>query len=155
MVKIRLKRMGAKKRPFYRFVVADSRSPRDGRFIEELGTYDPLADPVRVVVDVDRVREWLRRGAQPSDTARKLLERHGVLPRAARSTASSAPATSGAPAAVSVAAGGDAEGDEAPADDQASLASNEEMRGGDASASPDAGSRHSPADEADEAEAAQ
>lgn len=81
MVKIRLKRMGATKRPFYRFVVADARSPRDGRFIEELGTYDPLAQPARIEVDAERLREWMRRGAQPSESARKLLERQGILPR--------------------------------------------------------------------------
>ena len=84
MVKIRLKRIGATKRPFYRLVVADSRSPRDGRFIEEIGVYDPLVNPARVVVDVDKVRDWMRKGAQPSDTARKLLEQQGVLVRAAR-----------------------------------------------------------------------
>lgn len=90
MVKIRLKRMGAKKRPFYRLVVADSRSPRDGRFIEEVGTYDPIANPAMVHIDADRVREWMRRGAQPSDIARKLLEQQGVLQRAARSRAGAA-----------------------------------------------------------------
>ncbi|HET9050745.1 MAG TPA: 30S ribosomal protein S16 [Candidatus Dormibacteraeota bacterium] len=83
MVKIRLKRMGARKRPFYRLVVADARSPRDGRFIEELGTYDPIAKPARVSVDADRVREWMKMGAQPTDTARKLLEREQVLARSA------------------------------------------------------------------------
>jgi small subunit ribosomal protein S16 len=84
VVKIRLKRMGAKKRPFYRLVVADSRSPRDGRFIEEVGSYDPIANPARVHVDADRVREWMSRGARPSDIARKLLEQQGVLQRPAR-----------------------------------------------------------------------
>lgn len=149
MVKIRLKRMGAKKRPFYRFVVADSRSPRDGRFIEELGTYDPLAEPVRMVVDVDRVREWLRRGAQPSDTARKLLERHGVLPRAARTTSPAPAATMGAPTSAAVAAGDT----EAPAlrTGEGSEAANGEARGGDAGASAGAGAEVSP----DEVEAAQ
>ncbi len=85
MVKIRLKRMGAKKRPFYRLVVADARSPRDGRFIEEIGTYDPIAQPARVHIDADRVREWMRKGAQPTDTARKLLEREAILTRTPRS----------------------------------------------------------------------
>jgi small subunit ribosomal protein S16 len=84
LVKIRLKRMGAKKRPFYRLVVADSRSPRDGRFIEEVGTYDPIANPAKVSIDADRVRDWMNRGARPSDIARKLLEQQGVLQRAAR-----------------------------------------------------------------------
>ena len=84
MVKIRLKRMGAKKRPFYRLVVADSRSPRDGRFIEEVGTYDPIANPARVQIDADRVREWMSKGARPSDIARKLLEQQGVLQRTPR-----------------------------------------------------------------------
>jgi len=84
LVKIRLKRMGAKKRPFYRLVVADSRSPRDGRFIEEVGTYDPIANPARVQIDADRVRDWMSKGARPSDIARKLLEQQGVLQRTPR-----------------------------------------------------------------------
>jgi small subunit ribosomal protein S16 len=78
-VRIRLKRMGAKKRPFYRVVVADSRSPRDGRFIETLGTYNPLTDPAEVKLDAERVRLWLSRGAQPSDTVRHLLARQGFF----------------------------------------------------------------------------
>jgi small subunit ribosomal protein S16 len=85
LVKIRLKRMGAKKRPFYRLVVADSRSPRDGKFIEEIGFYDPLPNPAKVQIDADKVREWMRRGARPSDVARKLLEREGILQRSAQS----------------------------------------------------------------------
>lgn len=79
MVKIRLKRMGTTKRPFYRLVVADSRSPRDGRFIEAIGYYDPLPQPASVKIDADRVREWLRRGARPSDSARDLLVAQGIL----------------------------------------------------------------------------
>lgn len=79
MVKIRLKRMGTTKRPFYRLVVADSRSPRDGRFIEALGYYDPLPQPATVKIDADRVREWLRKGARPSDSARDLLVAQGIL----------------------------------------------------------------------------
>ena len=79
MVKIRLKRMGTTKRPFYRLVVADSRSPRDGRFIEALGFYDPLPVPASVQIDADRVREWLRKGARPSDSARDLLVAQGIL----------------------------------------------------------------------------
>lgn len=81
-VRIRLKRMGAKKRPFYRLVVADSRSARDGRIIETLGHYDPLTDPSRVSVDAERARVWLSQGAQPSDTARRLLRQAGVLDEA-------------------------------------------------------------------------
>lgn len=77
-VKIRLKRMGAKKQPHYRFVVSDARSPRDGRFVEELGYYNPTSQPAVVKVDEERVLEWLRRGAQPSETVRALLSRAGV-----------------------------------------------------------------------------
>ncbi len=79
MVKIRLKRMGTTKRPFYRLVVANSRSPRDGRFIESLGFYDPLPATAAVTIDAERVREWLRRGARPSDSARDLLVAQGIL----------------------------------------------------------------------------
>jgi small subunit ribosomal protein S16 len=79
LVKIRLKRIGTTKRPFYRLVVADSRSPRDGRFIEALGYYDPLPQPATVKIDADRVREWLRKGARPSDSARDLLVAQGIL----------------------------------------------------------------------------
>jgi len=92
LVKIRLKRMGAKKRPFYRLVVADSRSPRDGKFIEEIGFYDPLPNPAKVQIDADKVREWMRRGARPSDVARKLLEREGILQRSAQPRRAAAPA---------------------------------------------------------------
>lgn len=74
-VKIRLARHGAKKRPFYRIVAADIESPRDGRFLENLGTYDPLKDPVEVVVHADRVQYWLDQGAIPSDTVRSLLKK--------------------------------------------------------------------------------
>jgi len=75
MVKIRLRRMGAKKAPFYRIVVADSRSPRDGRFIEEIGTYDPIADPAVIKVDMERAKYWIANGAQPTDTVRGLLKK--------------------------------------------------------------------------------
>ena len=78
-VRIRLKRMGAKKRPFYRVIVADARAPRDGRFIDTLGTYNPLTDPAAVKLDPDKVRLWLSRGAQPSDPVRHLLMREGFL----------------------------------------------------------------------------
>jgi small subunit ribosomal protein S16 len=89
--------MGAKKRPFYRLVVADSRSPRDGKFIEEIGYYDPLPNPATVRIDVDKVHEWIRKGARPSDVARKLLEREGILQRSAQSRRIVTPA---APAAA-------------------------------------------------------
>jgi len=78
-VRIRLKRMGAKKQPRYRIVVADARSPRDGRFIEEIGFYNPLADPAEVKIDQDRAKKWLARGAQPTDTVRALFVRTGIL----------------------------------------------------------------------------
>ena len=77
MVKIRLKRMGAKKAPFYRVVVADSRSPRDGRFIEEIGTYNPLTEPSEFKIDAERVKYWLSNGAQPTDTVKALLKKQG------------------------------------------------------------------------------
>ncbi|AJA48140.1 30S ribosomal protein S16 [Clostridium pasteurianum DSM 525 = ATCC 6013] len=78
-VKIRLKRMGAKKAPFYRIVVADSRSPRDGRFIEEIGYYNPTTEPITVKVDSDKVAEWMKNGAQPSETVKRLLTKNGVI----------------------------------------------------------------------------
>ena len=78
MVKIRLRRMGAKKAPFYRVVVADSRYPRDGRFIEELGTYDPRQNPAAVNIDVERAQAWIKTGAQPTETVRALLKKAGV-----------------------------------------------------------------------------
>jgi len=71
--------MGAKKAPFYRFVVADSRFPRDGRFIEELGTYNPLKEPSEVVIDADKVKEWIKNGAQPTETVKTLLKKQGIL----------------------------------------------------------------------------
>lgn len=79
MVKIRLKRMGMKKNPFYRIVVADERSPRDGRFIEEIGYYNPLTDPVTTNVDVEKAQEWMKNGAQPTDTVRALLKKAGAI----------------------------------------------------------------------------
>ncbi len=79
MVKIRLRRMGAKKAPYYRIVVADSRYPRDGRFIEELGTYNPRTEPSEIKVDADRAKEWIKNGAQPTDTVKTLLKHAGVL----------------------------------------------------------------------------
>ena len=79
MVKIRLRRMGAKKAPFYRIVVADARSPRDGRCIEEIGTYNPLPTPATVTVDAEKAQAWIKNGAQPTDTVRTLLKNAGVL----------------------------------------------------------------------------
>jgi small subunit ribosomal protein S16 len=78
-VRIRLKRMGAHKKPFYRVVVSDSRSPRDGRFIDEIGTYNPLANPAQLNIDEEKALKWLQNGAQASDTARSLLSKAGVL----------------------------------------------------------------------------
>ena len=75
-VKIRLKRIGAKKRPFYRVVIADSRSPRDGRFIEEIGTYNPLTDPIQITLDIEKVDKWIGNGAQPTDTVRALIKKY-------------------------------------------------------------------------------
>ena len=75
MVKIRLRRMGAKKAPYYRIVVADSRSPRDGRCIEEIGTYDPMAEGAQLAVDMERAKYWIANGAQPTDTVRGLLKK--------------------------------------------------------------------------------
>lgn len=79
MVKIRLRRMGAKKAPFYRIVVADSRSPRDGRCIEEIGTYNPLTDPATVTIDAEKAQQWIKNGAQPTDTVRALLKKSGAI----------------------------------------------------------------------------
>ena len=78
-VKIRLRRIGAKKAPFYRIVVADSRYPRDGRFIEEIGTYNPLTTPSTVEVDVEKAQQWIKNGAQPTDTVKALLKKAGAL----------------------------------------------------------------------------
>ena len=78
-VKIRLKRMGAKKAPFYRVVVADSRYPRDGRFIEQVGTYNPMTNPSTTEFEAEKVQKWIKNGAQPSDTVRGLLKKANVL----------------------------------------------------------------------------
>lgn len=78
-VKIRLKRVGSKKNPFFRIVVADSRAPRDGRFIEEIGYYTPLSDPAEVRIDEEKAKDWLSKGAQPTDTARALLKKQGII----------------------------------------------------------------------------
>lgn len=78
-VKIRLRRMGAKKAPFYRIVVADSRYPRDGRFIEEIGTYNPLTEPSEVNIQTDKAKAWIANGAQPTDTVKALFKKEGIL----------------------------------------------------------------------------
>ena len=79
MVKIRLRRMGAKKTPYYRIVVADSRYPRDGRFIEEIGTYDPRVNPAAIKVDADRAQAWIKTGAQPTETVKALLKKANAI----------------------------------------------------------------------------
>ena len=79
MVKIRLRRMGAKKAPYYRIVVADARSPRDGRSIEEIGTYNPMVEPAALNIDAEKAQAWIKNGAQPTDTVRGLLKKAGVL----------------------------------------------------------------------------
>ncbi|WP_297815626.1 30S ribosomal protein S16 [uncultured Lactobacillus sp.] len=80
-VKIRMRRMGSKRKPFYRIVVADSRMPRDGRFIEEVGYYNPLTNPDEVKLEEDKIFDWLQKGAQPSDTVRSLLSKAGLMKR--------------------------------------------------------------------------
>ena len=79
MVKIRLTRMGAKKAPFYRVVVADSRYPRDGRFIEEIGYYNPTTEPAEIKIDADKAKDWIVKGAQPTDTVKALLKKSGII----------------------------------------------------------------------------
>ena len=79
MLKIRMRRMGAKKAPFYRIVVADSRAPRNGAFVEELGYYNPTTDPAELKVDAERAADWVKKGAQPSDTVRALLKKSGAI----------------------------------------------------------------------------
>lgn len=79
MVKLRLKRMGKKGHPFYRIVAADSRSPRDGRFIEEIGTYDPMKNENKIALNKDAAKKWIKNGAQPTDTVRSILSKEGVL----------------------------------------------------------------------------
>ncbi len=78
-VKMRLRRMGAKKAPFYRIVVADSRSPRDGKFIEEIGYYNPLTDPAEVKIDAEKASKWISNGAQPTDTVKALLKKQNII----------------------------------------------------------------------------
>ncbi len=78
-VKIRLRRMGAKKAPFYRVVVADSRYPRDGRFIEEIGYYNPMTEPAEIKLDADKAKKWISNGAQPTDTVKAIFKKEGIL----------------------------------------------------------------------------
>ncbi len=82
-VKMRLRRMGAKKAPFYRVIVADSRSPRDGRFIEEVGYYNPLTEPAEIKIDAEKAKKWIANGAQPTETVKSLLKKSGIVDRAA------------------------------------------------------------------------
>ncbi len=91
MVKVRLRRMGAKKQPTYRFVVADSRSPRDGRFIEILGHYNPRTEPKTLEVNADKAKEWLAKGAQPTETVRRLFAEKGIMERGPIPTTKRAP----------------------------------------------------------------
>lgn len=79
MLKIRLRRMGAKKAPFYRIIVADSRAPRNGAFVEEIGYYNPIKEPAEINVDVEKARQWMKNGAQPTDTVRSLLKKSGAI----------------------------------------------------------------------------
>ena len=79
IVKIRLRRMGAKRAPFYRVVVADSKYPRDGRFIEEIGTYNPMTEPAEVKIDAEKAAKWLANGAQPTDTVKDLFKKNGII----------------------------------------------------------------------------
>ncbi len=79
MVKIRLRRMGAKRAPFYRVVVADSKYPRDGRFIDEIGTYNPMTEPAEVKIDAEKAAKWLANGAQPTDTVKDLFKKNGII----------------------------------------------------------------------------
>jgi len=84
LLRIRLRRVGKKKQPAYRLVVADSRAPRDGAFVEIIGQYNPLTEPATLVIDEEKARNWLRRGAQPSETAAKLLARQGIIEKAGK-----------------------------------------------------------------------
>ena len=119
-LKIRLSRAGAKKRPYYRIVVADSRSPRDGRFIDKLGTYDPMKpkdDPARVTIETEKVQAWLAKGAQPTDRVLRFLDAAGLMKREARSNPQKA--EPGKKAQERAAAKGAASGEASPAGDAA------------------------------------
>jgi small subunit ribosomal protein S16 len=89
MVRIRLKRVGGKKHPFYRIVVADQRAARDGSFIEQIGTYDPFPDPPEIKIDEEKVNDWMKKGAQPSESVTSLLQTKGILPRVVSKVAAS------------------------------------------------------------------
>jgi len=89
LLRIRLRRTGKKKQPSYRLVVADSRAPRDGNFVETIGLYDPLTDPPTIRIKEDRARDWMSKGAQPSETVAKLMRRQGILPAVAAAAAAS------------------------------------------------------------------
>jgi small subunit ribosomal protein S16 len=104
-VKIRLRRIGAKKHPFYRLVVADTRSPRDGKFIEILGTYDPMTEPVKLNLDEEKIKAWLQKGARPSDTARAFLIGRGLLPKESAKKRPTKPSKAQAAAAATAASG--------------------------------------------------
>lgn len=95
MLRIRLRRTGKKRQPSYRLVVADSRAPRDGDFVETIGLYNPLTDPPTIRIDEQKARDWMAKGAQPSDTALKLMQRQGILPRPERATAAGEHAATG------------------------------------------------------------
>ena len=99
-VKIRLRRMGAKKRPFYRLVVANSTNARDGRFIETIGYYDPCTEPITLKIDAEKAAHWLKCGAQPSDTARALLKKQGIIKATERPAEAPKPAAAAAPVAA-------------------------------------------------------
>jgi len=103
-VKIRLRRIGAKKHPFYRLVVADTRSPRDGKFIEILGTYDPMTEPIKLNLDEDKIKAWLKKGALPSDTARAFLIDRGLLSKESAKKRPTKPTKAEAAAAAAKAA---------------------------------------------------
>ena len=114
-VKIRLRRIGAKKHPFYRLVVADTRSPRDGKFIEILGTYDPMTEPVKLNLDEEKIKAWLQKGARPSDTARAFLIGRGLLPKESAKKRPTKPTKAEAAAATAATAGATEAGAAAPA----------------------------------------
>lgn len=105
-VRIRLRRIGAKKKPFYRVVVADSRSPRNGRFLDTIGWFDPLADPAKIQIDESKAMKWLEEGAEPTDSARSVLSKAGIM---GRFRGASAPAAAAAPASTEATGGGAAE----------------------------------------------
>jgi small subunit ribosomal protein S16 len=112
-VKIRLRRMGAKHQPSYRIVVADSRSPRDGRYIDQVGFYNPLTNPATITVNQEKAIDWLRRGAQPTDTVAKLFTKFNIDPNTVRKPGHTPSETSG-PAAATAAAENDLAGDQEP-----------------------------------------